>query len=238
MHAVEMGGLRVHVTGGTDRDGGVEGPVVVLLHGFGAPGEDLVSLHRVLAAPAGTRVLFPEAPISLAGMGFGDGRAWWMIDVERLMAIQMGRRGDAEKLRAEVPAGLSSAREKVLAMLGDVEKTMKPSHLVLGGFSQGAMLSCDVALRSGVRLDGVVLMSGTLIAEAEWAPLFAKRAGLQAFQSHGQEDALLPFSNAERLRDRMTQAGWNVSWVAFRGGHEIPGLVLDGLSAFLGRTLA
>lgn len=237
MRTLEMGGLRVHVTGGTDREGGGEGPVVVLLHGFGAPGEDLVSLHRVLSVPPGTRMLFPEAPLSLASMGYGEGRAWWMIDVERLMAIQTGKRGDAEKMRAEVPAGLAGARQSVLEMLGEVRASMKPSRLVLGGFSQGAMLSCDVALRSDLRLDGVVLMSGTLIAETEWAPLYAKRAGLQAFQSHGQNDTLLPFSNAERLRDRMTEAGWNVSWVSFRGGHEIPGAVIDGVSAFLGRTL-
>ncbi len=238
MRVIEVGGLRVRVTGGADREGGGTGPAVVLLHGFGAPGDDLVALHRVIAAPAGTRFLFPEAPMSLASMGYGEGRAWWMIDTARLLAIQMGRRGDADKLRAEVPAGLSSAREKVLAMLAGVADTMKPSRLMLGGFSQGAMLSCDVALRSDVPLDGLVLMSGTLLAEPEWTPLFPKRAGLAVFQSHGQDDALLPFSNAELLRDRMTQAGWDVTWVAFRGGHEIPGQVLDGVSLFLGRTLA
>ena len=237
MRIAEMGGLRVRVTGGTDREGAGDGPVVVLLHGFGAPGDDLASLWRVLSVPAGTRFVFPEAPVSLANMGYGDGRAWWMIDMERLIALQRGTPSDASKLRAEVPAGLASAREKVLAMLDEMEKELRPSRLVLGGFSQGAMLSCDVALRSDRRLDGLVVMSGALIAEPEWTPLFAKRAGFSAFESHGEADPLLPYANAELLRQRMTEAGWKVSWVPFRGGHEIPGKVIDGVGAFLTRTL-
>ena len=40
-----IGPLRAHLTGGSDGNGGGNGPVVVLLHGFGAPGTDLVALH-------------------------------------------------------------------------------------------------------------------------------------------------------------------------------------------------
>src|SRR5208282_2123552 len=100
MRTLELGGLRVRVTGGTDREGGGDGPALVLLHGFGAPGDDLVSLWRVLAAPAGTRFVFPEAPVSLAAMGYGEGRAWWMIDMERMLELQRGQPRDAAKLRA------------------------------------------------------------------------------------------------------------------------------------------
>ena len=75
-----LGGLTVRLTGGTDGKGGGNGPLVVLLHGFGAPGDDLVPLSEYLDAPTGTRFLFPEAPISIP-MGFGDSRAWWMIDM-------------------------------------------------------------------------------------------------------------------------------------------------------------
>src|SRR5580704_2280770 len=53
MKLVKLGDLDARVTGGSDREGGGDGPVVVLLHGFGAPGDDLVPLGRVLAAPRG-----------------------------------------------------------------------------------------------------------------------------------------------------------------------------------------
>src|SRR5690606_2105799 len=44
-----LGGLTACVTGGTDGKGGGDGPVVVLLHGFGAPGTDLVALGPALS---------------------------------------------------------------------------------------------------------------------------------------------------------------------------------------------
>ena len=54
---------------------------VVLLHGFGAPGDDLVALGQYIAAPV--RFVFPEAPIELGGL-YGDSRAWWRLDLARL----------------------------------------------------------------------------------------------------------------------------------------------------------
>jgi len=43
---------------------------------------------------------------------------------------------------------------------------------------------------------------------------------------------------AERLREELTQAGLAVEWHNFRGGHEIPELVLRRLGTFLTNALA
>ena len=59
MRIEELEGLKVRIVGGTDGQGGGNGPVVILLHGFGAPGHDLVPLWKALDAPQGTRFLFP-----------------------------------------------------------------------------------------------------------------------------------------------------------------------------------
>ena len=75
MREEQIGGLRARMTGGTDGKGGGQGPLVLLLHGFGAPGDDLVPLADVLNVPAGTRFVFPEGPLSLS-FGPGDARAW------------------------------------------------------------------------------------------------------------------------------------------------------------------
>ena len=75
------------------------------------------------------------------------------------------------------------------------------AKVVLGGFSQGAMLACDTALREGPKLAGLVVLSGTLVAEAEWAALFPTLRGTPVFQSHGTFDPLLPFQAAAMLRD-------------------------------------
>lgn len=235
MKVEQLGGLKVRLTGGTDGRGGGDGPVVVLLHGWGAPGDDLVPLGQEIDAPRETRFVFPEAPLSLQ-MGFGDSRGWWMLDIEkRQREIAAGR---ARDLSREVPKGLAEARAKVIALFDELERRVGTTQLVLGGFSQGAMLACDVALRTGTPLAGLVLLSGTLLAADEWTPLMPKRKGLRVFQSHGSADPLLPSFMAEQLRDVLKQGGLSVEWVGFRGGHEIPGLVLDRLGAFLRTALA
>ena len=162
---------------------------VVLLHGFGAPGDDLAGLADAIEVPPGTTLVFPEAPLSLSEIsgerGYGDARAWWMIDMVRMQLAAAS--GTLRDLSQDVPAGLSEANEAVSAMLDELAKENPDARLVLGGFSQGAMLSLDVALRAPSRaLAGVVLLSGTMIAEQEWTPLLPGRKGLPVFQSHGR----------------------------------------------------
>ncbi len=82
MREERFAGITVRLTGGEDREGGGDGPLVVLMHGFGAPGTDLVDLWRVLNVPSSTRFAFPEAPHEIPGM-FGA-RAWWMLDLARV----------------------------------------------------------------------------------------------------------------------------------------------------------
>ena len=234
MKIEQLGGLKVRLTGGSDGRGGGTGPAVVLLHGWGAPGDDLVPLGAEIDGPTGTRYVFPEAPLALQ-MGFGpsnaSGRGWWALDIERRQReVAAGR---ARDLSREVPKGLAEARGKVLALLDELDRRLGARQVVLGGFSQGAMLACDVAFHAGKPTAGLVMLSGTLLAADEWTPLMPNRKGLRVFQSHGSADPLLPYFMAEQLRDLMTQAGLVVEWVGFRGGHELPRIVLDKLGGFL-----
>jgi len=236
------GGLRVRLTGGTDREGGGSGPLLVLMHGFGAPGSDLVPLWRELDVPRELRFAFPEAPLALDIPGLPElgpegPRAWWMIDVEKLEAAIAS--GQTRDLTREVPEGLAGARQSAVAMLDELQAELgvDGAHTLLGGFSQGAMLALDVALSSERPLAGLVLLSGTLLCEDLWLPRMATRAGLPVLQSHGRMDPLLPFSIAERLRDELGRAGLDVRFVPFNGAHEISGSVLDELGAFVRRAL-
>ncbi len=221
--------------GGDDGDGGGDGPMVILLHGFGAPGDDLVALAEWIDAPAGTRWVFPAGPLPMPPI-YGDARAWWMIDLERLeRELSGGRPADRA---AEVPEGLATARAAVLGMYDALARDhrRRDETTVLGGFSQGAMLSVDVALHAPIAPRALILMSGTLVAEAEWRPRAGALAGRRILQSHGTRDALLSFAGAEKLRDFLLESGAEVGFVPFPGGHEIPppileiaGELLDGL---------
>ena len=206
---------------------------VVLLHGFGAPGDDLVALGQYIAAPV--RFVFPEAPIELGGL-YGDSRAWWRLDLARLEEDL--RTGKIHDRRAEVPEGLDAVRGQMMQFLDDVHErfALDTKQLALGGFSQGAMLALDIALHREVPPAALVLMSGTLLAEPVWQPRMPRLSGMPVFQSHGLHDALLPFSIAELLRDELRGAGAKVDWCAFHGGHEIPPAVLDGVGTLLAAT--
>jgi len=229
MKRARIADLDVVLTGGADREGGGSGPLVVLLHGFGAPGEDLVPLHRVMRVPRETRFAFPAAPLELDMMP--GARAWWHIDMIRLQEAM--ERGDMRDLSSEEPEGLYAAREKMDAFLTQIRKDLAPSKLVLGGFSQGSMLSMDLALRTSHPIDALVILSGTLLAQDVWVPKMKALAGKPIFQSHGTHDPLLPYALAERLKTELVAAGANVKFVPFRGQHEIPPPVLDELVRFL-----
>lgn len=201
---------------------------LVLLHGFGAPGDDLVALARVIDTPPATRFVFPAAPLEL----YGDARAWWMLDLARL---DRARAGHVEDRSDEVPDGLAEARDQIDALIGDLIAE-GAGQIVLGGFSQGAMLSLDTALHTKHPIAGLVIMSGTRINGAAWRTRIDRVNGMPILMSHGRADPLLPFAVAVSLRDQLRQAGAVVDWTEFAGGHEIPPSVLGGVSGLLARV--
>ncbi len=199
--------------------------IVVLCHGFGAPGDDLVGLADTfvqLDQSLGSRIqfVFPEAPLTIPEVP--GGRAWWPIDMMQMQMAMMA--GEFREMRQSVPEQMPPARDKlttVLEQLGE-ETGLPRSRFVLGGFSQGSMLATDVALRMEEAPAGLLVYSGTLLAEPEWRELAPSRAGLRVVQSHGTVDPILPFEAANWLRELLTESGLDVEFIPFRGVHTIP----------------
>ncbi len=233
----ELGGLTCHVIDGIP-EGARPAVAVVLCHGYGAPADDLAPLGSELlqtdpAIAKGVRFYFPAAILDLGPLGMPGGRAWWPLDMNRLvLAAQTGR---WDELRAAVPPGLSEAREKLIGLVEAIraETGLGFDRIVLGGFSQGAMLATDVALRLPEPVAALCLASGALLAEPEWAKLAAGKKPLKVLQSHGRQDPILPFFGAEALRDLFVKHGHQVEFIPFAGGHTIPLPILHSLSRLL-----
>jgi len=211
--------------------------VVVLCHGYGAPGTDLVPLGQMLLRQpkmAGSvQFLFPEAPLSLEDIGLYDGRAWWNLDMRRLqMAAALGT---FRELSRDVPDELPAARQKLMGLIEEWSKrTGTPiNRFVLGGFSQGSMLATDVTLQLDENPAGLVILSGSLINEDVWRDRATHHKTLRVLQSHGTQDPVLPINSAGWLRDLLNHAGADVEFLQFSGGHEIPHAVLDRFGTFL-----
>ena len=240
MDVQDLGPLRarrVVKTSGTTSKNDEGAPLtVVLMHGYGAPGDDLVAMAGAIDAPAGTTFVFPEAPLALSdpSMPFvGEPRAWWPIDIGRYeRAI---RQGTLQDLIKDVPEGMAEARAAVLGMLDALEGETKATgaRLVIGGFSQGSMIATDVVLRSTRAFAGLVVLSGTLLASSHWLPGLASRKGLPVFQSHGTEDPILPFPIAQALHQAFVDAELASAFLAFDGGHGIPPNVMRDLGRWL-----
>lgn len=208
-----------------DFDGGGLLPAVVLFHGYGADAADLAPLAKEIDSGRPLRWLFPDAPLT---MDFG-GRAWFPIDVEAIEEAQ--RTGVAADFSQTEPEGFEEAARaagEFIAALG-----VPWGRLILGGFSQGAMLATDLALSSPQAPKGLVILSGNLVKEKTWRQWAPKRAGLPFFQSHGIADPILGYQGAKKLERLLAEAGLAGKLLSFEGGHGIPGEVIEALGRFL-----
>ncbi len=211
---------------------------LVLLHGFGAPGTDLVGLAHELSMGGAIRFIFPQAPLLLdPSAGPLSGRAWWHID---MMELQMARlSGKFDQLASDTPDGIDAASEGLELFLSAVCKNygLQEQELLLGGFSQGAMLSCHLALARHFPVKALVQLSGTVLCEAAWKNGLEKRKEnseyFPVFQSHSPEDQVLPFALAQRLTKILQAGNCPTEFVSFEGGHGISRSVIDGLGKFL-----
>jgi phospholipase/carboxylesterase len=211
-------GPRVFPAGGT-----AVRSLVILLHGYGSNGDDLISLasHWRGSMP-GTAFSAPNAPEPCPGAP--GGYQWW--------ALTGASRGD----RAE---GVASAAPVLNAFIDDelARHGLTESQLALVGFSQGTMMALHVGLRRRGPLAGVVGYSGMLADEAGLADASLSRPPILLI--HGDADPMIPVAAFHQARAALVQNGFVVeSHVSPGLGHtiDLPGLQLGG--RFLARVLA
>ncbi len=201
--------------------GGGGPPTVVLLHGYGSRAEDWLQFEPRLSLPGNTQLVYLQAPLRgpLSGR-----RGWWWLNLNG--HVPPGETfADYSKIH---PGGIQVASRLVRNYLEDVRQP-----IILGGFSQGAMTSAEIAFRSNQELAGLILLSGTTVDEERWAERFAGHRHLPIFIAHGRRDSVLPFERMERFQARLQAFGLNVTWLPFDGGHDIPDEVVAGMNAFI-----
>jgi phospholipase/carboxylesterase len=184
-------------------DSGEAKKLVVLLHGYGANGEDLIGL-----APAFAQVLpdaafaSPNAPYPCQANPFG-GYQWFDVwqgdEADRLAQVR------------HAAATIDAFLDAELARLG-----LADDALALCGFSQGTMLSLHVGLRRARPPAGILGYSGRLEAPETLADEITARPPVMLI--HGEQDELLPVELMDVAAARLTECGVRTAT------HRCPGL--------------
>jgi phospholipase/carboxylesterase len=193
--------------------GGAPRSVVILLHGYGSNGADLIGLVPYWrAALPHTLFLAPDAPQPCPGAP--GGRQWWPLTSLSPEARAAGVRVSAPALNAYIDSQLAA-------------HNLSADRLALVGFSQGTMMALHVGPRRANAIAGIVGYSGMLAdPEALGEELETKPPILLV---HGDADDVLPVSALHQAKARLEDLGFEVESHVSRGlGHSIdePGLVL------------
>lgn len=198
---------------------------VICMHGYGADMRDLAPLTQEVQTKRPVRWLFPNAPEQLDW----GGRAWFPIDVAAFEEAQ--RTGSTRNLSGHAPEGIAQARKELQSFIKELGVPWK--KVVLMGFSQGAMMSVDLATHAEDTPAGVAILSGTLVDLKTLSKLAVKHKGLPFFQTHGSVDPILGFAQALALEKALIEAGWIGKLQRFEGGHAVPPEVLETLRMWL-----
>ncbi len=198
--------------------GGAPRQLVILLHGLGADGNDLIGLAPYWAPllPEAEFVA-PDAPFPCDMAPFG--RQWFSLQDRSPVSISAGVRAAAPILDAFIDDALKT-------------RNLDESRLALVGFSQGTMMSLFVGLRRATALAGIVGFSGALIGAESLAQEIRSRPPVLLI--HGDSDEMVPFQALARAEQGLKAAGVPVQSLTCPGlGHGIDEAGLKRGGAFL-----
>jgi phospholipase/carboxylesterase len=195
-------------------------PVLVLLHGYGSNEADLLSLKQHLPH----RFLFfsLRAPKRIERGGF----CWYQMDFmpDKTFRYHWNDIVESRKLIMDF------VRSACQAYKADSEA------VYLLGFSQGAMVSVDVALHAPSKIKGVMALSGRLIAEETSQKLDDDSLpALNFFVAHGSKDEVIPYREFTKLGEWLGAVKkTKVTMKSYDMGHSISSEELRDITAWLG----
>jgi phospholipase/carboxylesterase len=121
--------------------------------------------------------------------------------------------------------GVARSRKMLFELLDELRtKGFPTEQTILGGFSQGSLMSVEVGLRYPHRFAGIVGISG-YVCEPEKLieELSPVAAGQKLLITHGTIDPMIPFAGVREQVNMLKGAGLNVEWHEFVKAHTIAG---------------
>lgn len=203
---------------------------IVLLHGYGASGRDLMGLADYPGlSDLNLNWHFIEAPLSPPELAAFGGRAWFNLSMQSFMQSAQSKdfSGFYKLESKEFDQSIEALKQTIWNLNLDQEKKN-----FVGGFSQGAMVSAHLFFDDLDLWSGAVLMSGAPFQHFKWQKNNNSEKK-SVFQSHGHNDPVLPMVCGEDLNKFLKENNTEIKTSWFNGGHEIPMSCLSDLNQFL-----
>jgi len=191
-------------------------PIVILLHGFGSNMHDLAAMAPHID-DKNYIYACPNAPLNV-DLGLGRrGFAWASIGTP----VSKNEYLNSQDI-------LLSFIEELTDSLGTPK-----NQVILGGFSQGAMMTYRLGIPRPKYFAGLVALGGLL--EAEFVPVnktfVAKEQPI--FIAHGTLDTVIPIESARTAKSRLEQVGFRPTYKEYPISHAINHDILNDLSSWL-----
>jgi phospholipase/carboxylesterase len=201
---------------------------VIFMHGLGADANDLLDIVPELDLPEqmAVRFVFPNAPMRPVTMADGFAmRAWFDI----------GHKID--KFEDEVGLRQSIATvEQLIAQ--EIDLGVDAEHIVLAGFSQGAIMAMQCGLRYPQKLGGMLVLSGALLLGDK----LAKEKTVANQQTpilmiHGTHDPVISFAWAQRSFTELKNMDLNIELQTYQIEHSICPEEIQAIAVWLKQVL-
>lgn len=176
-------------------------PLVIFLHGFGSDERDLFGIKDAL--PSTWTYLSARAPMPVAPSGYR-----WFTKTPGEGEYD-GETADLQRSAALIQDFVGQATAKYHT---------RSDRVFLIGFSQGAIMAYEVALRDPQRVHGIAALSGSVlpVLKAELKP-DPRLNELAIFIGHGTLDQALPYASATRANEVLRGLGLKPTFHGYPG---------------------
>ena len=194
---------------------------LVLIHGRATDENDLFPLLDLLDPERRLLGVTPRGPLTLPPGGFH----WYVV----------------KRIGYPDPATFLPTYELLTGWLDELlaEHGIDHSRTVLGGFSQGTVMSYALGLGAGrPQPAGLIALSGFMPTVEGFELDLADRSGFPVTIGHGAADPVIGVEFGRDARKRLTDAGADVLYEEHPGGHHVDPRFAAGLGDWIGSALA
>jgi phospholipase/carboxylesterase len=188
---------------------------LVLMHGRGADERDLLPLLDLFDPQRRLVGITPGGPLALPP----GGRHWYVVP----------RVGYPE------PQSFHASFEQLAGLVDAIPAAfgVPPQRIVLGGFSQGTVMSYALGLGAGRPAPaGIIALSGFIPTVEGWRPELEPRRAMPVWISHGRRDPVISVEFARAARDVLTAGGLDVTYEETESAHHVDPRAVAALPAW------